>query len=46
MRCLALTLKTLKSRFGASFDRMIDAYLAQFPDEAYRVNKNFESGQV
>lgn len=42
----AVTLKTLKSRFGGSFDRMIDAYLAQFPDEAYRVNKNFESGQV
>ena len=42
----AVTLKTLKSRFGGSFDGMIDAYLAKFPDEAYRVNKNFESGQV
>ena len=37
-----VSLKSLKARFGVSFDHMIDAYLAKFPDEAYRVQKNFE----
>ena len=37
-----VSLKSLKARFGSSFDHMIDAYLAKFPDEAYRVQKNFE----
>jgi hypothetical protein len=35
-------LKSLKARFGSSFDALVDAYLARFPDEAYRVQKNFE----
>jgi hypothetical protein len=38
-----VSLKSLKARFGSSFDHMIDAYLAKFPDEAYRVQKNFET---
>jgi hypothetical protein len=38
-----VSLKSLKARFGSSFDQMIDAYLAKFPDEAYRVQKNFET---
>jgi hypothetical protein len=37
-----VSLKSLKARFGASFDALVDAYLAKFPDEAYRVQKNFE----
>jgi hypothetical protein len=37
-----VSLKSLKARFGASFEGLIDAYLAKFPDEAYRVQKNFE----
>ena len=37
-----VSLKSLKARFGSSFDALVDAYLAKFPDEAYRVQKNFE----
>jgi hypothetical protein len=37
-----VSLKSLKARFGASFDALVDAYLAKFPDEAYRVQKSFE----
>ena len=37
-----VSLKSLRARFGSSFDALIDAYLAKFPDEAYRVQKNFE----
>ena len=37
-----VSLKSLKARFGASFDQMIDTYLQQFPDETYRVQRNFE----
>jgi len=36
-----VSLKSLKARFGASFDQLIDAYLQKFPDEEYRVNHNF-----
>lgn len=38
-----VSLKSLKGRFGGSFDRMINAYLTRFPNEAYRVQKNFEN---
>jgi hypothetical protein len=38
-----VSLKSLKARFGASFDALVDAYLAKFPDEAYRVQKSFEA---
>jgi hypothetical protein len=38
----SVSLKSLKARFGSSFDALVDAYLAKFPDEAYRVQKNFE----
>ena len=37
-----VSLKSLKARFGSSFDALVNAYLAKFPDEAYRVQKNFE----
>jgi hypothetical protein len=37
-----VSLKSLKARFGASFDALVNAYLAKFPSEAYRVQKNFE----
>jgi len=37
-----VSLKSLRARFGASFDALVNAYLAKFPDEAYRVQKNFE----
>jgi hypothetical protein len=37
-----VSLKSLRARFGSSFDALVDAYLAKFPDEAYRVQKNFE----
>jgi hypothetical protein len=37
-----VSLKSLKARFGSSFDALVDAYLAKFPNEAYRVQKNFE----
>jgi hypothetical protein len=37
-----VSLKSLKARFGSSFDALVDAYLAKFPDEAYRVQKSFE----
>ena len=38
-----VSLKSLKARFGSSFDQLVNAYLAKFPDEAYRVQKNFET---
>jgi hypothetical protein len=38
----SVSLKSLRARFGASFDALVNAYLAKFPDEAYRVQKNFE----
>jgi hypothetical protein len=38
-----VSLKSLKARFGSSFDALVDAYLAKFPDEAYRVQKSFEA---
>jgi hypothetical protein len=37
-----VSLKSLKARFGSSFDDLVNAYLTKFPDEAYRVQKNFE----
>lgn len=37
-----VTLKNLRTRFGTSFDRLIDAYIQKFPDEEYAVNRNFE----
>lgn len=36
-----VSLKSLKARFGASFDQLIDAYLQKFPDEEYKVQHNF-----
>jgi len=37
-----VSLKSLRARFGSSFDALVDAYLAKFPDETYRVQKSFE----
>ena len=36
-----VSLKSLKSRFGASFDKLVDAYLQKFPDETYKVQHNY-----
>ena len=37
-----VSLKSLRARFGSSFDALVNAYLDKFPDEAYRVQKSFE----